>query len=84
MNKGRFIEGKHYIVLVGDELKNFKNQVENFDLLASRTSHIYLWTEKGALLHAKSLNTDKAWEVYGYLMGLLQPVMEFMIGLNYT
>jgi hypothetical protein len=84
LNKGRFIEGKHYIVLVGDELKNFKNQVENFDLVASRTSHIYLWTEKGALLHAKSLNTDKAWEVYGYLMGLLQPVMEFMIGLNYT
>ncbi len=67
LNKGRFIEGKHYIVLVGDELKNFKNQVENFDLVASRTSHIYLWTEKGALLHAKSLNTDKAWEVYDYL-----------------
>ena len=67
LNKGRFIEGKHYIVLVGDELKNFKNQVENFDLVASRTSHIYLWTEKGALLHAKSLNTDKAWEVCDYL-----------------
>ena len=28
----------------------------------------YLWTEKGALLHAKSLNTDKAWEVYDYLV----------------
>ena len=25
---------------------------------------IYLWTERGAFLHAKSLNTDKAWEVY--------------------
>jgi len=65
-NRERFIEGKHYISFTGDELKNFKNQVENFDLVASRTSHIYLWTEKGALLHAKSLNTDKAWEVYDY------------------
>lgn len=26
------------------------------------------WTEKGALLHAKSINTDKAWEVYDYLV----------------
>lgn len=24
--------------------------------------------QKGALLHAKSLNTDKAWEVYDYLV----------------
>ena len=31
-------------------------------------SHITLWTEKGALLHAKSLNTDKAWAVYDWLV----------------
>ena len=29
---------------------------------------LYLWTERGALLHAKSLTTDKAWEVYGELV----------------
>jgi phage antirepressor YoqD-like protein len=29
---------------------------------------LYLWTERGALLHAKSLNTDKAWEVYDNLV----------------
>lgn len=29
---------------------------------------LYLWTEKGALFHAKSLNTDKAWQVYDYLV----------------
>lgn len=67
-NREHFIEGKHYISFTGDELRRFKNQVENFDLVASRTSHLYLWTEKGALLHAKSLNTDKAWEVYDYLV----------------
>lgn len=29
---------------------------------------LYLWTERGALLHAKSLNTDKAWAVYEQLV----------------
>lgn len=67
-NRDRFIEGKHYVSFTGDELKAFKNQVEKIDLVGSRTSHLYLWTEKGALLHAKSLNTDKAWEVYDYLV----------------
>lgn len=67
-NRNRFTEGKHYISFTGDELRKFKNQVENFDLVDGRTSHLYLWTEKGALLHAKSLNTDKAWQVYDYLV----------------
>lgn len=67
-NRGRFIEGKHYISLSGDELRTFKKHFEKIELVNSRTSHLYLWTEKGALLHAKSLNTDKAWEVYDYLV----------------
>ena len=67
-NRNRFVEGKHYISFTGDELRTFKNQVENIDLVDGRTSHLYLWTEKGALLHAKSLNTDKAWQVYDYLV----------------
>ena len=67
-NRKRFVEGKHYISFTGDDLRAFKNQVENIDLVDGRTSHLYLWTEKGALLHAKSLNTDKAWEVYDYLV----------------
>lgn len=67
-NRNHFIDGKHYISLTGDDLKAFKNQVEKIDLVDGRASHLYLWTEKGALLHAKSLNTDKAWEVYDYLV----------------
>ena len=67
-NRERFMEGKHYISFSGDELKEFKNQVKNVHLVDKRTSHLYLWTEKGALFHAKSLNTDKAWEVYDYLV----------------
>lgn len=67
-NRKRFTEGKHYISLQNQELREFKNKVENFDLVGKTAKILYLWTEKGALLHAKSLNTDKAWEVYDYLV----------------
>lgn len=65
-NKDRYIAGKHYICLEGEELKNFKTngQID----LSSKINKLYLWTEKGAFLHAKSLNTDKAWEVYDRLV----------------
>ena len=67
-NKSRYIEGKHYIELKGEALAQFKNKVENFYLVGKTANTLYLWTEKGALLHAKSLNTDKAWKVYDYLV----------------
>ena len=67
-NKKRFVLGKHYIALQGEELKDFKSKVENIYLVGKTAKILYLWTEKGALLHAKSLNTDKAWEVYDYLV----------------
>lgn len=67
-NKYRYIAGKHYIPLEGGELKAFKNKVEYFYLVGKTAKILYLWTEKGALLHAKSINTDKAWEVYEYLV----------------
>lgn len=66
--KERYKEGKHYIVLKGEELRQFKNCCRNSSVVGKRTGVLYLWTEKGALLHAKSLNTDKAWEVYDYLV----------------
>lgn len=55
-----------YICLEGDELKDFKTN-HQFDE-SSRINKLYLWTEKGAFLHAKSLNTDTAWEVYDRLV----------------
>lgn len=67
-NKNRFVPGKHYITLQGEELKEFKGKVENIYLVGKTAKILYLWTEKGALLHAKSLNTDKAWEAYDYLI----------------
>ena len=66
-NKDKYKEGKHYIEVAGEELSRLKSRSE-FQSLLKQAKHINLWTEKGALLHAKSLNTDKAWEVYDYLV----------------
>ena len=66
-NKDRYILGKHYIEVTGDELRRLKTTCEN-QMSLKYAKSLYLWTEKGALLHAKSLNTDKAWEVYDYLV----------------
>lgn len=63
-NKDRYVDGKHFICLSGDELRAFR---EIHDL-PSNLNKLYLWTEKGAFLHAKSLNTDTAWEVYDRLV----------------
>lgn len=63
-NKDRYVDGKHFICLTGEELRAFR---EIHDL-PSNLNKIYLWTEKGAFLHAKSLNTDVAWEVYDKLV----------------
>lgn len=65
-NKERYVEGKHFICLEGEELRQFKTN-HHFDE-SSKINKLYLWTEKGAFLHAKSLNTDKAWEVYDHLV----------------
>ncbi|MPW26231.1 ORF6N domain-containing protein [Alkalibaculum sp. M08DMB] len=66
-NKERYQEGKHYIALEGEEKNTFINQGQ-FDRGLKNSKTLYLWTEKGAFLHAKSLNTDKAWEVYDELV----------------
>lgn len=67
-NRSRYVEQKHYICLSKNALREFKNRGGNSSLVSNRANILYLWTEKGALLHAKSLNTDKAWEVYDYLV----------------
>lgn len=125
-NKKKFVEGKHYILLKGKELTEFREQIshlqrENFDVqnfvdgdlsphssvkgdlqiqnldvqtsvlvnltntkennmyqepmticlpleISTKSRRFYLWTERGALLHAKSINTDKAWDVYEQLL----------------
>ena len=66
-NKDRYVLGKHYIEVFGEGLRRLKRTCE-IQSSFKYAKTLYLWTEKGALLHAKSLNTDKAWEVYDYLV----------------
>ena len=47
---------------------NLKKGCGQIDDTLKATSILYIWTERGAFLHAKSLNTDKAWEVYDSLV----------------
>ena len=66
-NKTKYVLEKHYISIQGEEMKQLKTS-HQFDGELKQVSRAYFWTEKGALLHAKSLNTDKAWQVYDYLV----------------
>lgn len=66
-HKVRFQEGKHYYVLQGNSKRKFIDH-HQIDDGSKKAESFYLWTEKGCLLHAKNLNTDKAWEVYEYLV----------------
>ncbi len=65
-NKNRFTLEKHYFVLEGEKLKSFASTYQ-IDI-QTHTRNLYLWTEKGAFLHAKSLNSDEAWDVYEQLV----------------
>lgn len=67
-NAERYVKGKHYFLLEGEELKEFLHWSNCPTQNLTKVRALYLWTEKGALLHAKSLNTDKAWQVYDILM----------------
>lgn len=67
-NKERYTNGKHYYCLEGKELKEFKKTIPQIEESLNKVNKLYLWTERGALLHAKSLNTDRAWEVYDILV----------------
>ncbi len=66
-NKSKYVQEKHFISVSGEEMRSLRTS-HQFDGKLKRVSRAYFWTEKGALLHAKSLNTDKAWEVYDYLV----------------
>ena len=69
-NNKNFEEGKHYYLLKGEELRNFKSQVTDSYLpleINKFASSLYLWTERGANRHCKILDTDKAWEQFDNL-----------------
>ncbi|TBL49437.1 ORF6N domain-containing protein [Hafnia paralvei] len=60
-NLDRFEDGKHYFLLTGSELKEFKNRVTDGYSVGKRARSITLWTEKGAARMSKIVDTDEAW-----------------------
>ena len=66
-NKKQYIPEEHYFELTGEALRHFKATHHN-DADLKFIPKLYLWTEKGAWLHAKSLNNDKAWDAYSALI----------------
>lgn len=66
-NGDRFIEGKHYFRLVGEELKQFKDSVTFGNSVGKNANSLMLWTRRGASRHCKMLGTDKAWEMFDQL-----------------
>lgn len=65
-NADRFVEGKHFFKLEGDELREMKHRVtqSNSVKIPRNVRSLILWTERGAARHAKMLETDQAWEVF--------------------
>lgn len=80
-NAGRYEQGKHYFALSGEDLREFKGS-RQFDDSLKFTSILYLWTEKGAWLHAKSLNTDQAWDAYEMLVDEYYTIKENVVPLS--
>ena len=73
-NAERFIDGKHFFKVEGDELRTLKNSLSDFEVLtnpnmeiSSKARSLTLWTEKGAARHAKILDTDQAWDIFEQL-----------------
>lgn len=67
-NQDRFVTGKHFFKLDGDDLRQFKElhkpSFRGLVEISPRAKHLTLWTERGAARHAKMLDTDQAWEVF--------------------
>lgn len=67
-NKDKYIENIHYYKLEGEALKAYKEGIPQIEEQLKFTPVLVFWTEKGCLLHSKSLNTDTAWAVYEQLV----------------
>ncbi|WP_282140298.1 ORF6N domain-containing protein [Cytobacillus oceanisediminis] len=80
-NADRYVQGKHYFALSGEELREFKGSRQIDDSLKF-TSILYLWTEKGTWLHAKSINTEKAWDAYEMLVDEYYSIKEDLVPLS--
>ncbi|ECW0137622.1 ORF6N domain-containing protein [Salmonella enterica subsp. salamae] len=65
-NADRFVEGKHFFKVTGEELANLRVTFSYLQI-SSKTRSLMLWTERGAANHAKMLETDQAWNYFNDL-----------------
>ncbi|ENI8110507.1 ORF6N domain-containing protein, partial [Escherichia coli] len=72
-NAERFVEGKHFFKVAGDELKTLRVTLSHSQNLQPslrglqippKVRSLILWTERGAARHAKMLETNQAWDVF--------------------
>ncbi|EHP9687035.1 ORF6N domain-containing protein, partial [Escherichia coli] len=62
-NVSRFISGKHYYKISGNELADLRVTFGDLQI-SPKTRSLILWTERGAANHAKMLETDQAWSYH--------------------
>jgi len=83
-NLDRFEEGKHYFLLTGSELKEFKNRVSDSGSVGKNARSLTLWTEKGAARMSKIVDSDEAWTFFERLEdSYFRPVASAGIPLTY-
>ena len=66
-NTDRFELGKHYFIIEGDELRDFKNRATDSGSVGKNARSLTLWTEKGAARMSKIVDTDEAWSFFEML-----------------
>ncbi|MBF6637874.1 ORF6N domain-containing protein [Rouxiella badensis] len=65
-NKSRFVEGRHYFKLSGEEVEILRNSSRGVQI-SPKARSLTLWTERGAANHAKILETDQSWDYFNDL-----------------
>lgn len=63
-NTDRFEHGKHYFIIEGEELREFKNRATDSGSVGKNARSLTLWTEKGAARMSKIVDTDEAWTFF--------------------
>ncbi|EIA7708850.1 phage antirepressor KilAC domain-containing protein [Escherichia coli] len=63
-NLDRFEEGKHYFLLTGLKLREFKNRATGSYSVGKNARSLTLWTERGAARMSKIVDTNEAWAFF--------------------
>lgn len=58
-NRARFVEGRHFFLLGSNEIQSM--QVDSSYSVSKHTTQLMLWTERGAALMSKIVDSDPAW-----------------------